>query len=287
MRLGSYVNAGERIGYLGNEGASGGWAHLHFEIKDVQPSGLWGTEPSYAYLREGYVAAENPPLLALARPHQYGFAGDAITLDAGKSESFAGEIVSYDWEFTDETTANGETVTRTYDAPGFYTEVLKVTDSEGNVAYDFATVQIVAELDPQITQAVILSEAKDLARPGSRFQSLRFSAPGRDTKSRALAAEHLVYTYLHLAHAPSKNIRPGDKVRFIARVFGIGGGEESWDFDDGSPIETTRSGNWPLRDGYAQKTHVFTQPGDYLVRVERVNKRGEPCVARVWVPVRE
>jgi hypothetical protein len=41
------------------------------------------------------------------------------------------------------------------------------------------------------------------------------------------------------------------------------------------------------KDGYAQTEHVFRRPGDYLVKVERVNERGEKAIARLWVPVRE
>lgn len=49
---GRIVTRGDRIGLLGQEGGSGGWSHLHFEIKSRQPSGKWGRQEGYAFLWE-------------------------------------------------------------------------------------------------------------------------------------------------------------------------------------------------------------------------------------------
>ncbi|NQT85225.1 M23 family metallopeptidase, partial [bacterium] len=67
---GKRVKMGQTIGILGKEGASGGWSHLHFEIRCRQPSGKWGTEEGYAYFWQTYVAEHKPKLLAVARPHK-------------------------------------------------------------------------------------------------------------------------------------------------------------------------------------------------------------------------
>ncbi|MCZ7586231.1 MAG: PKD domain-containing protein [Deltaproteobacteria bacterium] len=246
LALGDVVAAGDLLGYLGNNGESGGWAHLHFEIIARQPSGLWGVEESYAYLWEGYVKEREPAVIAVARPHRFGVAGDTIVLDGSKSVALDGEIVSYRWLFTDGDGADGVRVERTYNEPGFFTEMLEVTDEAGRKAYDAATVQIVHATNP-----------------------------------------HPFYTYMHAAHSPSADVAAGDEVLFSVRVFGIGGGEDVWDFGDGSPPEITQAGNWPIGGDYATITHRYDAPGDYLVRVDRVNDRGEPCVARLWVPVRE
>jgi hypothetical protein len=67
-------------------------------------------------------------------------------------------------------------------------------------------------------------------------------------------------------------------------------GKETWDFGDGSEPVSVRSDGCAVekaKDGYAQTEHVFRRPGDYLVKVERVNERGEKAIARLWVPVRE
>ena len=44
LRPGRFIVKGADIGTVGKEGASGGWSHLHFEIKSRQPSGKWGTQ---------------------------------------------------------------------------------------------------------------------------------------------------------------------------------------------------------------------------------------------------
>jgi len=245
LRIGRRIEAGGPIGMLGRKGTSGGWSHLHFEILCRQPSGEWGTESAYPYLWEAYVREEDPGVLAVARPHRFGLVAEPIELDGSKSRSFAGQIVDYQWIFTDGTTAHGARAIRTYPGPGFYTEVLKVTDGEGNVGFDFAVVQIVHADDP---------------RPR--------------------------YSYLHAAHSPSKDVRPGVDVLFTARVFGIGGGAEVWDFGDQTPPEVTRSDNSPF-GGYASVLHRYDRPGDYLVRVDRTNRFGEPSIARLWVRVTE
>ena len=42
IQPGVRIAKGTRIGWIGKEGASGGWTHVHFEIKCRQPSGGWG-----------------------------------------------------------------------------------------------------------------------------------------------------------------------------------------------------------------------------------------------------
>src|SRR5262245_55777071 len=42
VQPGKRVKMGQKIGVLGKEGSSGGWAHLHFDIKAKQPSSKWG-----------------------------------------------------------------------------------------------------------------------------------------------------------------------------------------------------------------------------------------------------
>ena len=145
IQVGSRVKMGQRIGLLGKEGASGGWSHLHFGIKGRQPSGKWGTEEAYAFAWEAYVREHRPSLIAVARPHHFIRAGESITLDASKSWAASGKITSYDWTFTDGGRASGATIKRTYAKPGSYSEILKVTDTAGNISYDFAIVQVIGD----------------------------------------------------------------------------------------------------------------------------------------------
>jgi hypothetical protein len=40
------------------------------------------------------------------------------------------------------------------------------------------------------------------------------------------------------------------------------------------------------RDGYASVVHRFAKPNDYLVRVERSDRRGYKAVARLFVQIK-
>ena len=155
MKLGAKVKMGQHLGVLGKEGASGGWSHLHFGITCRQPSGKWGTQEAYAFAWETWVRENEPSLIAVARPHHFVRVGESLTLDAGKSWSASGKIQNYHWTFTDGGAADGVTVERKYDKPGAYSEILKITDDAGHVAYDFAIVQVIGSLDPKELPAAI------------------------------------------------------------------------------------------------------------------------------------
>lgn len=94
---------------------------------------------------EAYVRQFKPKLIAVARPHHLITAGDEVVLDGSRSWSDSAATINYEWQFDDGTTAVGAQVRRAYPKPGCFSEALKVTDAEGNVAYDFAVVQV---LDP-------------------------------------------------------------------------------------------------------------------------------------------
>ncbi len=148
VQPGKTVRAGQYLGLVGKEGSSGGWAHLHFEIKSLQPSGKWGTQDSYGFLWEAYQRQYRPRLLAVARPRHLLKVGESTTLDGSRSWAAAG-IRSYRWTLGDGTTADGPTAQRRYDRPGEYSEVLQVTDREGRVQYDSTVVRVVGS-DPKV-----------------------------------------------------------------------------------------------------------------------------------------
>ena len=71
------------------------------------------------------------------------------------------------------------------------------------------------------------------------------------------------------------------------RTFGTTDGEEIWSFGDGATATTKSDGNVEehAKNGFAATTHVFTKPGDYIVRVERSNRPGQKAIAHLWVRV--
>jgi murein DD-endopeptidase MepM/ murein hydrolase activator NlpD len=147
IELGANVKRGDPLGLLGKEGGSGGWSHLHFEIKSRQPSGEWGTEEGFAFLWEAYLRDFKPDVMALARPHRYARVGEEVTLDAGRSWVREGKP-AYRWQLSDGRVVTSPGAAMRYAKVGTYSEVLEVKDSRGRVAYDFATVNVYRDDDP-------------------------------------------------------------------------------------------------------------------------------------------
>jgi murein DD-endopeptidase MepM/ murein hydrolase activator NlpD len=247
VTAGQTVKKGQKIGLVGKEGGSGGCAHLHFEIKCRQPSGLWGTEDGYAYIWEAYAKEYAPPLLAVARPHRLARVGQTITLNGSKSRSFAGEIVRYEWTFTDGGTAAGARVDHQYTKPGTYSEVLKVVDSKGNVDYDFAVVQV-------------------------------FDGTAADKLPPTINANYYPTFGLKPGDPVTFHVRTF-ATRAGREVWDFG--------DGSSAVETQSDGNVDphAKDGYAWTVHRYAKAGHYLVRVERTGHNGARAVAHVHVRV--
>ena len=248
--LGSRVRMGQKVGVLGKEGGSGGWAHLHYDIKAVQPSGRWGTEDVYAYVWEAYQNEYHPDLIALARPHHLVVPGERVVLDGTRSWSAHGPIVRYDWTFTDGTKAEGAVIKRTYSRPGEYCETLKVTDAAGRTDYDFSIVLVNEKPSPSGSER----------RPPT----------------------------IHPAYFPTMDLKLGEPITFLVRSFATTDGEEMWDFGDGSArVKTKSDGNVEshAKDGYQRTVHSYAKAGTYIVTVERTNARGERAVGHLKVVI--
>lgn len=247
IRPGRFIEQGTGIGLLGKKGSSGGWSHLHFEIKSRQPSGKWGTQAGYAFLWEAYRNQHSPQLVANTRRKGFLMAGKNAKLDGSKSYSASGDIQSYEWSFSDCTNASGPRVTRTYDQPGVFSEVLKVTDKSGNVDYDFAEVHV---LDPDQPNAYV-------PRIHAAFW------PTLDNKVN----EPITFK------VRSFGTQEGNE------VWDFG--------DGSSAVNVKSDGNVVAlaEDGYAITHHTYQQPGDYLVRVQRSRRDGVTATARLHVRV--
>ena len=247
IRPGRVIAQGTEIGLLGKKGASGGWSHLHFEIKSRQPSGKWGTQAGYAFLWEAYRNQYKPQLVANSRRKSFLVAGETATLDGSKSYSATDHMLGYEWTFSDGTTASGPRVTRTYDQPGVFSEILKVTDRTGNVDYDFAEVHVLDPKDPD----------------------------------RYVPRIHAAYwpTLDNRVHEPITF-----KVRSFGNQ---DGNEVWDFGDGSPPVSVKSDGNanQQAEQGYAITNHTYRQPGDYLVRVQRSRKDGVTATARLHVRV--
>lgn len=247
IRPGRLIKQGEEIGILGKKGASGGWSHLHFEIKSRQPSGKWGTQAGYAFIWEAYRNQYQPKLVANTRRKHMVLPGAPVILSGVQSYSVNYSIVDYEWIFSDGTTTRGPAIERKYDKPGIYCETLKVTDEAGNVDYDFAEVMV---LDP-----------KDREHYVPRIHASYW--PSLKNK----VGEPITF-----------------KVRSFNNTFGEEVWDFG---DGTPEVRVKSDGNVnPLNeDGYAITKHTYQKPGDYLVKVERSRKDGVKAETRLHVRV--
>lgn len=243
ITMGSRVKIGQRIGILGKEGASGGWSHLHFGIKSRQPSGKWGTEEAYAFAWEAYVRENKPAIIAVARPHHFIRAGEAITLDASKSWASSGRVASYEWTLDDGTKHTGAKFEHTYTKPGSYSETVKVTDDAGHTSYDFAIVQVIGSDEKNIPPAIHPSFSPTMnLKPGTEitFKVRTFRDQGGETWNFGDGT-------------PPVSVKSDGNAKALAN------------------------------DGYAVTQHSFANAGDYIVTVEHTNERGERAIGHLWV----
>lgn len=249
IRPGRVIKQGTELGRLGKRGASGGWSHLHFEIKSRQPSGKWGTQAGYAFLWEAYRTQFKPELVANARRKHFLRVGDTTTFDAKHSYNSRPEALQYEWSFTDGTTSKTQQVSRRYDRPGFYSEILKVTDQAGNIDYDFAEVLV---LDP--------------ARPEEYVPRMHAAFwPTLDNRVDQ------PFTF---------------KVRSFGtqegrEVWDFGDGSPL------VQVKSDGNANPQAADGYAVTKHTYQQPGHYLVKVERSRDDGVTATTRLHVHVKQ
>ncbi len=249
VALGQRIEMGAPIGVLGKEGGSGGWTHLHFGIKAPQPSGKWGEQEGYAFLWEAYLKEHQPKVLAVARPHHFVKTGEEVQLDGSKSWAAKGGIQSYAWEFHDGTMASEAKVKRKYEKAGVYSEVLKVTDSNGVIDYDFALVQVIdgdqlEQLPPTVhaTYAPTFGiEAGDEVT--FKVRSFRTQSPGE--------------TWNFGDGSPEVKVK-----------------------SDGNAVKLAK-------DGYAVIQHRFQKPGQYLVSVRHTNELGLTATQHLQVRVGE
>jgi murein DD-endopeptidase MepM/ murein hydrolase activator NlpD len=249
VRVGQKIKMGQLLGLLGKEGGSGGWSHLHFDISGRQPSGKWGIIEGYAFLWEAYLKQYQPRLIAVARPHYLAVVGDKVKLDGSRSWSVRGKIADFQWTFTDGRQAIGPIVERAYSKPGVYSEVLKITDQEGRMDYDFGVVNVLAKnpadpLPPSIHANYYPTFG---IRPGEPVHFLVRTFRTTDGKE----------------------------------TWDFGDGSPK--------VEVQSDGNVvPLaKDGYARTVHRFQKAGHYVVRVGRSNRHGLAAIAHLHVRVGE
>ena len=250
IRPGDNIKKGQPLGLIGKKGGSGGIVHLHFGIfcKD-EKTDEWVVEDAYPYLWEAYKNEYEPELEAIARPLQILLAGQTARLDGSKSMGIDYPIVSYEWYFGDGSKAVGAVHSKQYERAGAYSEVLKVTDSKGNIDYDFATVFVYDREHPEETKI----------------------------------------GFIHLAFHPTLDLKAGDDITFLARTFHSEAVKTIWDFGDGTAfVETTTSGITKKNHSsgaYEKIIHAYSKPGNYVVTVNSAGESGLNSVSHLHVHI--
>jgi PKD repeat protein len=93
------------------------------------------------------VVTNAPPVAQAAVDNDNPYPGAEVTFDGTESYDLTGTIVSYSWDFGDNTSGDGEVVTHTFLNGGEYTVTLTVTDNEG------ATCQVCIAMNVQPGQS--------------------------------------------------------------------------------------------------------------------------------------
>jgi len=93
----------------------------------------------------GGPSARTPPVARFTASATTVFTAEVVTFDASSSTDDVG-IVSYQWDFGDNTTGVGLAVTHAWPADGIYVVVLNVTDTDGNTTFASAVVRVLNRL---------------------------------------------------------------------------------------------------------------------------------------------
>jgi PKD repeat protein len=133
--------------------------------------------------------------------------GGNIEFDASDSYDFYGIIVSYEWDFGDGDTAQGEVVTHTYAQPGEYTVYLTVENDWGftDTATSTLTIRLVIELSAKNNwdgKTISLTWSKDAGNVGIHrkkktdgFEYIK-TVSGTSYKDTAIPEPGKNYTYV-------------------------------------------------------------------------------------------
>ena len=114
---------------------------IYFKVKDNL--GEWSNEVSASLIINFDSSHSNEPPTADAGGSYSGYVNASISFD-GPGSTDDGTIISYQWDFGDETTATGISPTHVYTETGNYTVTLTVTDNGGKTDTDttYANVSI-------------------------------------------------------------------------------------------------------------------------------------------------
>lgn len=101
-----------------------------------------------------------PPLALFGFSPQKPLAEEKITFDASSSTDPDGQIISFSWDFGDNssTTTNLATTTHSFSTSSQFQVTLQVTDDQGVTSTATTTIQVAEKLEQKLAQSVVISE---------------------------------------------------------------------------------------------------------------------------------
>ncbi len=261
----------------------------------------------------------NYPPVAAAGRDQVCSVGETITLDGRSSYDTDGEITSYEWDFGDGSSGQGNRLEHTFSEPGSYQVTIRVADDAG-AANSLAEDQLfVVVNDPPLAAAgvdrrvalgevTIFDGSSSLDRDGKivaydwnfgdggsgqgRVTPYAYSAPGTYTATLTVRdsspAEGLASDTVTVVVNARPVARAGNDRVVTSSAVAFDGATSS--DPDGSVLDYL----WDFGDGHtssgATPDHVYARPGMYPVTLKVTDDSGTPLnesIDRLTVVVNE
>ena len=151
-RLGNYWST-----YTDSDTDGDGIGDTPYEINAVNADEYPLVEPS-----DNYTITENEnPVADFVYTPSSPLAGEEVSFDASSSHDPDGQIVSYEWDFGDGSTGQGQLITHPYSQAGTYAVKLTVTDDLGAQGFTSKDIVIQEATPPALVQDFQASDGED------------------------------------------------------------------------------------------------------------------------------
>lgn len=143
---------------------------------------------------------EYPPTASFTYTPEQPKVGDEVSFDASGSTDHDGNIVSYSWDFGDDTTGSGMITSHMYSEPARYTVVLTVVDNDNLVDTVSVTIEVGTEGEfpvayftwspdnPCVNESIMFNASSSFS-PGGIIESYAWHF-GDDTNGTGIIATH-------------------------------------------------------------------------------------------------
>lgn len=101
-----------------------------------------GSQIMWDYLSQFSLGGIGEPVASASVDQTAAAPDETLTFDGSDSDGGSSSITSYEWDFSDGSTATGETVEHSFDSDGTYDVTLTITNEDGETDTDLVTVEI-------------------------------------------------------------------------------------------------------------------------------------------------